>query len=136
MNTRNMQLSKIHIAKKDLGIDDDTYRVLLMRVTGAHSAKGLKPAQMAAVLSEFERMGWKPKKNPGRVAPKASPEREKLVKKIGAFLTTAGRSWAYADGMAKRMYKVERTEWLNPKQLQGVVAALEYDAKRRGVQTS
>jgi len=136
MNMRNIQLSKIHIAKKDLGIDDDTYRALLMRVTGAQSSKDLKPAQMDAVLSEFERLGWEPKRNTGRLAPKASPEREKLVKKIGAFLTTTGRSWAYADGMAKRMYKVERTEWLNPKQLQGVVAALEYDARRRGVQTS
>lgn len=136
MNMRNTQLSKIHIAKKDLGIDDDTYRALLMRVTGAQSSRGLKPAQMAAVLREFERLGWKPKKNTGRAAPKASPEREKLVGKIGALLTTAGRTWAYADGMAKRMYKVERTEWLNPKQLQGMVAALEYDAKRRGAQAS
>lgn len=136
MNTRNMQLSKIHIAKKDLGIDDETYRALLMRVTGAQSAKALKQSQMDAVLREFERLGWKPKKNPGRATPNASPERDKLVKKIGAFLTDAGRTWAYADGMSLRMYKVERTEWLNPEQLRGVVAALQYDAQRRGVQAT
>ena len=34
------------------------------------------------------------------------------------------------DGMALRMFKVERVEWLDPQQLQKVVAALTYDARR------
>lgn len=134
MSTRNLQLSKIHIAKKDLGLDDETYRALLVRVAGVRSAKDLTPRQAGAVLAEFTRLGWAPAqaKKHGRNAPKPAPDREKLVGKIKAFLAEAKRSWAYADGMALRMFKVERVEWLDPGQLQKLVAALTYDARRHG----
>ncbi|OEC55641.1 gp16 family protein [Pseudomonas sp. AP42] len=134
MSTRNLQLSKIHIAKKDLGLDDETYRALLARVAGVRSAKDLTPRQTGAVLAEFARLGWEPAqvKKQGRKAPTAAPDRAKLVGKIEAFLAEAKRSWAYADGMALRMFKVERVEWLDPGQLQKMVAALTYDARRHG----
>lgn len=132
MSTRNLQLSKIHIAKKDLGLDDETYRALLARVAGVRSAKDLNPRQIGAVLAEFSRLGWAstPAKKHGRKAPKAAPDRVKLVGKIEAFLAEAKRSWAYADGIAMRMFQVERVEWLDPAQLQKMVAALTYDARR------
>jgi len=132
VSTRNLQLSKIHIAKKDLGLDDETYRALLARVAGVRSAKDLNPRQIGAVLAEFSRLGWKsaPAKKHGRKAPAAAPDRVKLVGKIEAFLAEAKRSWAYADGMAMRMFQVERVEWLDPAQLQKMVAALTYDARR------
>lgn len=53
-------LAKIHIAKKQLGLDDDTYRDLLERVTGKRSAKGLTHTQINNAIAEFERLGWKP----------------------------------------------------------------------------
>lgn len=134
MNTRNLQLSKIHIAKKDLGLDDETYRALLARVAGVRSAKDLKPRQIGRVLAEFARLGWTATttKQSGRKAPAPAPDREKLISKVEAFLTEAKRSWAYADGMAMRMFKVERVEWLDPQQLHKMVAALTYDASRHG----
>jgi hypothetical protein len=48
------------------------------------------------------------------------------------LLAAADRPWGYADSMAARMYKVSRVAFCNPKQLQGVIAALVYDAKRHG----
>lgn len=134
MNQRNGQLSKIHIAKKDLCLDDDTYRALLKRVAGVSSAKDLAPRQLSAVLAEFQRLGWKarPAAKAGRKAPNPAADREKLVGKIEAFLAEAKRSWAYADGMALRMFQVERVEWLDAGQLQRLVAALTYDARRHG----
>lgn len=130
MSRRNQQLSKIHIAKKDLGLDDDTYRSLLNRVTGKSSAKDLSPLQVAGVLREFERLGWKSKQ--GRDKPKPAADKAKLVGKIEAQLAEAGRPWEYGDGMAKRLYQVERLEWLDAKQLGGVITALAKDAKRHG----
>lgn len=130
MNRRNQQLSKIHIAKKDLGLDDETYRALLARVTGQSSAKDLTPLQVAKVLQEFERLGWKSKQ--GRSKPKPAADKAKLVGKIEAQLAEAGRPWEYGDGLAKRMYNLDRLEWLDAEQLGGVVAALAKDAKRHG----
>jgi len=135
MNRRNLQLSRIHIAKKDLGLDDETYRALLKRVAGVTSAKDIGPMQAVAVLAEFERLGWEPKTKPkakSRKVPNVAPGREKLVGKIHAFLAEASRPWEYADGMAQRMFKVERVDWLDAKQLGSLVSALAYDAKRNG----
>jgi len=132
MSSRNKQLSKIHIAKKDLGLDDDTYRAMLVRVVGKSSSKDLTPLEVAKVLQELERLGFKPKR--GRAKPKPAADRAKLVGKIEAQLASAGRQWEYGDGIAKRLYKVEKVEWLNPEQLRGVVTALAKDAKRHGRQ--
>ncbi|WP_181297005.1 gp16 family protein [Pseudomonas sp. Q2-TVG4-2] len=130
-------LAKIHIAKSQLGLDDDTYRALLARVAGVRSAKELSPRQIGAVLAEFERLGFKPKpaKKAGRSVPKPAQDRASLVGKIEAFLAEANRPWAYADAMALRMFKVERVEWLDSGQLQRLVAAFVYDAKRHGKPT-
>lgn len=130
MNRRNQQLSKIHVAKKDLGMDDESYRAMLARVAGVTSAKDLNPRQVGLVLREFERLGWKQK--PGRARPHAAADRAKLVGKIEAQLAEAGRPWDYADALAKRLYKVERLEWLDARQLGGVVTALARDAQRHG----
>ena len=133
MSLRHANLAKIHIAKKALGMDDDTYRALLARVAGVASAKDLNPRQVSAVLAEFQRLGWQPPAKPkGRPAPRPAPDRKKLVSKIEAQLATAGRPWAHADAMCSRMFKVERVEWCDSDQLQRLVAALAYDAKRHG----
>jgi phage gp16-like protein len=133
MSLRQSNLAKIHIAKKALGLDDETYRALLARVAGVTSAKDLNPRQVSAVLAEFQRLGWQPPAKPkGRPAPNPAPDRKKLIGKIEAQLATAGRPWAYADAMCSRMFKVERVEWCDSDQLQRLVAALVYDAKRHG----
>lgn len=129
-----MSLAKIHIAKAQLGLDDDTYRALLARVAGVRSAKDLNKRQVGAVLAEFERLGFQPKpaKKAARKAPKPAPDRSAMMAKIEAFLAEAGRPWAYADAMALRMFKVERVEWCDSNQLRRLIAALAYDAKRHG----
>ncbi|MFL1552480.1 gp16 family protein [Pseudomonas sp. D47] len=130
-------LAKIHIAKSQLGLDDDTYRALLARVAGVRSAKDLSPRQIGAVIAEFVRLGWMPKvaRKATRVAPNPATERRKLVGKIEAFLAEANRPWEYADALALRMFKVERVEWCDFDQLRSMIAALSYDAKRKGRRT-
>ncbi|MCZ4273324.1 gp16 family protein [Maritalea porphyrae] len=57
----NPALAKIHIAKKELRLDDDAYRDVLERITGKRSAKGLSEKNLKLVVTEFKRLGWKPK---------------------------------------------------------------------------
>lgn len=127
-------LAKIHIAKQQLGLDDDTYRALLARIAGVRSAKELSPRQVGAVLAELQRLGWQPQpaRKAGRKTSKPTADRQALTGKVEAYLAEAGRPWAYADAMALRMFKVERVEWLDGDQLRRLVAALAYDAKRHG----
>lgn len=53
-------LSAIHVAKKQLGLDDDTYRAVLVRVTGKRSAGELTEAERNKVVSELRRQGFNP----------------------------------------------------------------------------
>lgn len=135
--TRNPALAKIHIAKKDLAMDDDTYRAMLQAVAGVSSASALTPAGVNAVLAHLKRCGWKPKasKNAG-TRPQVAAERTALIGKIEALLAEAGRPWSYADAMAQRMFGVDKTGWLQPNQLVRLIAALTYDAKRHGRPTA
>ena len=54
-------LAAIHVAKRDLKLDDDTYRDVLERVTGKRSAKGMGERDVRLVLDEFRRLGWQSK---------------------------------------------------------------------------
>ena len=123
---------KIQIARRQLGLDDDTYRAILKRTVGAESSKGLSPAQTSRVLAELERLGFKSKPAKGRAKPSPAADRKRLVGKIEAQLAEANRPWEYADAMALRMFKVERVDWCDSEQLRRLIAALVYDAKRHG----
>lgn len=131
--SRNPALAKIHIAKKELAMDDDTYRAMLLSVAGVSSSKDLTEVTAPLVLAHFQRCGWKPKSAVkfGR-KPRVGQGRQALIGKIEALLAEAGRPWHYADAMAQRMFQVEKTDWLDSEQLQKLVAALTYDAKRHG----
>ncbi len=52
------QLALIHVAKKQLGMDDADYRALLMRAAGVDSAEALDRRGFETVLAEFERLGF------------------------------------------------------------------------------
>lgn len=49
----------INIAKKDLGLDEDTYRALLVRVTGKASLRAMSDAEKRAVIDDMKRLGFR-----------------------------------------------------------------------------
>lgn len=131
MSSKGRQL--IQIARRQLGMEDDTYRALLERVAGVSSSTKLTPRQIGRVLAELERLGWQSTgKAADRPAPQVADDRQRLVNKIEAFLAEANRPWSYAEAMGKRICKVDQIEWMDCKQLGKLVAALAYDAKRNG----
>ncbi len=129
---RKSELAQIHIAKTQLALADDEYRNLLIQVTGKTSSKDLTWQQRKALLDHFKKLGFKVKASKaGRAKPVVSQDRTSLINKIEAQLAEAGLPWAYADGMAKRICKVDSINFCTPEHLSKVIAALNYDAKRR-----
>lgn len=131
---RNRQLAQIHLAKKQLALDESTYRALLQRVTGKASAAAMTHSERDAVIADMVRLGFRQApaatrtlRFPGR--PKTTGE-VPLLRKIEALLADAKRPWAYAHGMAKKMFGIARVEWLPHDQLHRLVAALQIDADR------
>lgn len=50
-------IAAIHVAKRDLGIEEDDYRALLERVTGKASLRLMTPGQHGLVLEELRKKG-------------------------------------------------------------------------------
>jgi phage gp16-like protein len=59
MPKRN-DLAKIHIAKKELGLDEDTYRGILWDRYQHDSAAELSDRQAADLIALFREKGWRP----------------------------------------------------------------------------
>lgn len=58
---RRAEIAQIHIAKKELALEDDAYRALLLQVTGKESSKDLTWQERKALLDHFKKVGFKVK---------------------------------------------------------------------------
>lgn len=80
------ELAQIHIAKKALGMDDDTYRLMLENITGKTSCKGMNINERYKVLAHCRKIGWKPKAKRGQG--KSTDWRKPRIAKITALWIT------------------------------------------------
>ena len=128
---RRAELAQIHIARKDLRLDEDTYRELLRNRFGKTSAGDLDDHERGRLLAHFRDCGWRPKAPAGRsIGRQRGKTRSPYLRKINAILADTQRPWRYAESMAARMFSVERLEWCTDQQLRKIVAALTYDQNR------
>ena len=130
---RKKDLARIHLAKKELGLDDDSYRALLQGTTGKASSKDLTTQERWRLMQALEKLGAKSaaksRSYPGKPAI-VTADKSALIGKIEAQLADASKPWSYAHGIAKRMFKVDQVQLCDPKQLHSIVAALGFSAKR------
>jgi len=131
---RQAELAKIHLGRKQLGLDEASYRAMLWRLARVRSAADLDAGGRQAVLAHLRALGFRARPGkgyPGRPAAIDSADRGPQLRKIEALLADAGRPWAYADALAERICGVERVGFCKPDQLGQVIAALQIDADRR-----
>lgn len=123
-------LAKIHIAKSQLGLDEEAYRAMLQSVGGVVSAKDLTPLGAAKVLAHLEKCGFRPSKQFGR-RPSVGGGRKALVGKIEALLAERKLPWEYADGIVRRMFSpVKKVQFCDEQQLRAVITALVKQGRR------
>jgi len=132
MDARRRDLARIHLGKKALRLDDETYRDMLFQLTGKRSAGDMSAPQRYQVLDRMKALGWLESndargKHPGRPRDTAAVP---LLRKVEALLAEAKRPWSYAHAMAERMFHINKVEWLRPDQMHKLVAALQTDANR------
>lgn len=129
MNRQGL-LAKVHIAKKDLGLDDDAYREVLYGITGERSAGRCSDQQLVAVVERLRARGWQP-----RAGGKQSdnPQARMIfaiwgeLGRIGALHTpTRPGLRAYCNNLVG----VEDPEWLSPEQAAKVIESLKHWQKR------
>ena len=123
-------LAKIHIAKKDLCLDDGTYRDVLRRVTGKDSSSKMLISELERVIYEFGNLGWKPsaaaKPKHGKkpTVSTAMPSRQSIMDKIEAILADMGLHWNYAHRTANNMFGKEKLDFCTDDELHKVMQGL------------
>ncbi len=131
MESRRALLAKIHIAKKDLALDDDVYRTILGELYGVDSASKLAIKQLGRLVNHMQALGWKMKQKN-----RPAPEKARLIKKIWAQCYSLSRPVpAYADGIALQMFGVEKLIWCDHEQLRAITTALARQQDREGAET-
>lgn len=125
-------IAKIHIAKKTLCLDDDTYRdVLRLATSGKTSCKDMDIAELERVLYAMQKKGFKPtSKNKGS-KPRVAQSRQRMLSKIEALLADDGKHWNYAKAMAKRMFGKEAIEFLTDAEMHKLTQALAVAQRRK-----
>jgi hypothetical protein len=99
------QITLIHIAKGDLGLDDDTYRDVLREMFGAASSKDLSAAQADQLLDEFKARGFRVVSRHPRPAKRAKGKNvvhlasQGEIDKLNAVASLI--RWQYADGLQR-----------------------------------
>lgn len=81
--------SMIHVAKTQLGLDEDSYRALLSRVTGVASLRAMSEAQRIAVVGELRRLGFVTRSR-GKTLPPSSKAYIRMIHALWKSCTKLG----------------------------------------------
>lgn len=153
---RKSMLAKVHIARTQRAMSEDEYRAMLSDRYSVESARALSDKQLHDLLLHLQKLGTVftrgsarqrgGKANRKREIPAtlthddANLGREAYMKKIEALLAEKGRvegthvPWGYAVGILKRQTggRLKSLDQADVPQLRDVIAALVYDARRKG----
>jgi phage gp16-like protein len=85
---RRRLLAKIHLAKKQLGWDDETYRAMLAEIAGVDSAAKLSVSGFKKVIDHLYRIGFRDKAPTGKLSPstKGRPYKTRQDKAIALWI--------------------------------------------------
>ena len=119
--------AKIHIARKDLALDEEAYRGLLQRVAGVASSRDLSDRQADAVIAEMKRLGWKPKTSSR--SPAQRGDLRKLYALWSALHAVPLDRKALRNWVATR-FNVSAPEFLKPAQTSEAIEQLKAWQKR------
>ena len=141
---RRGMLAKVHLARKELGLDEDTYRAILRRLTGHESAGSCNEAQLGAVLDEFKVKGWKPTvagKTPAgtgmapilRAADHAAARKARAMWiSLHQLAVVRDASEAALEAFGRRQLGVEKIQWTDQARMYRLIEALKAMAEREG----
>lgn len=141
---RRAELAAIHVAKKALALDDESYRAILQRVGGKPSAAQLDAAGRGAVIEHFRSLGFtRPAMQrlgaaARRAAAGKSRRRPLEAKAVALWMSLyalgAVRDPAETamDAFCRRTVKVDALRWCTPQQLVRVIQGLQDWCHREG----
>jgi phage gp16-like protein len=129
----NKEKAVLHIAKAQLGMSDAAYRDMLSSV-GCRSSVELDFSKYAQIMDRLRAAGFNHVHSSAKrsgMHREPSSDKKSMLSKMEAILSDLGLSWAYADGIAKKMFEVDRIRWCSFEQTRKVLQALIYHQRRK-----
>lgn len=135
---RRAMLAKVHLAKKQIGLDEDDYRQILLEETGRASAGDCTEGELERALRRFEALGFKPLPKAG-AQPSQRPAQHPVARKARALWISLYHLGAVRspdekalEAFAKRQLGCERLVWANQSHGYRLIEALKAMAERHG----
>lgn len=126
--------SILRVAKQQVGLTDEDYRAILVRLSGQDSAKGLDRKSFAKVMAHFEFLGFKStsaKKDASRRPGMASTAQLRKIEVLWAeFTDGTGDETSLRHWMENHRHG-HGPKWLEKDGAQRVIAALSAMVDRR-----
>lgn len=131
---RRAMLAKVHLAKKQLGLNESDYRAVLERVSGVASCSAMSDAALHDVIAEFQRLGWKaivPAAKRGADHPAAKKARALWIclHQLGVVRNPSERA---LEAFAQRQLGCDRLQWADQALTYKLIEALKAMAERAG----
>ncbi|MGE4296972.1 MAG: gp16 family protein [Desulfovibrionaceae bacterium] len=128
---RKKLIQMIHVAKRDLALDDATYRAILMATTGVESSKSLSIQDLEQMLDKLKSKGFvvRAGKDGPPVTRLDNDPQAKMIRALWLRLHELGEvrnpSEQALAAFIKRHTGVDRLEWLNTAQASSVIEHLK-----------
>ena len=129
-------LAKIHIAKKELGLDDEVYREIMSSKFGVRSSKFLDNRQALKLILHFKEKGWQPKVKPKKYDDQkgdiysATPAQKRMIEAMWHDLYRGNSETKHLRQFLFNHFKVSDIRFLEKRTAYEVIEALKNMAGR------
>ena len=131
-------LAKIHIAKKQLGLEDSIYRDILYRKFRVSSSKSLSDSQANVLIHHFRALGWQPKSKPKKYDDQkgdiysASPGQKRKIEILWHNIYRGNDETKHLRQFLFNHFKVSDIRFLDKDGAHNTIEALKQMQRRRG----
>lgn len=141
---RQRLIRLIHVAKRDLSLDDDTYRSILQRFGGKNSSSDLTVSELGQVLEHLKCSGFKVRYRGKPAKPKAVNARPSRILAQNAESRKILALWLFLHELGavknpseealaayvKRIAGVDALQWINGEQAERLIETMKMWAMR------
>lgn len=128
------QVALIHVAKKQLALDDDSYRHILHRSAGVESAADLDEIGFLRTMDHLTALGFRSnwtKRNFGNRPGMATPSQVELMRKLWNRYDATDDSEAHLNAWLSKFHKVSALRFVDAEKVQKIIPALKAMVGRR-----
>ena len=126
-------LAKVHIARNQLGLDEETYREILRNAFGVETAADLAVPDLERLVAMFKNLGWVPQR---LYRDDRRPKDTQLIalrQRITAVTAAVDNGRSRLSGLSRKICGVDNPAWCgDPERLKGLLAALTKIAGEKG----